>query len=816
MAETEIDKSESPQSVDFDPFADGELVLTAPATESQKEIWLSVKLGGDDANCAFNESISIRLSGPLDTGALRASFQFIVQRHDALRTTFSPDGETLCINSSHTMEIPVVDLVDLDKEQRENRLKEIQRHEVEFPFDLEHGPLIRAQIVKLEEQLSFIIFTAHHIICDGWSTAVLLKELGLIYSALKQGVTPNLTEPYQFSEYALSAEEIYQTPEYADDERFWLLKFEGEIPVLDLPIDRNRPSLRTFKAAREDLELDRSLVANLRSIGAKAGCTFFMTVLAGFKVFLYRISRQEDLVVGIPSAGQSLVGKDNLIGHCVNILPIRSHLDDIQSFSDYLKEVRKALLDAYDHQLTTFGSFLNKLTLPRDPSRIPLVPVVFNLDSAIGAEALGFESLDVELSSNPRSFENFEIFINAVDYGESVALECQFNKDLFDQTTIARMLNHFETILEGIVEEPNDQIGLLPILPESELKQLKTWNETRMEYPGDNCLHQLFEAQVERSPDVVALVTETENLTYRELNDRANQVAQRMISLGVGPDIIVGVFLERSAEMIAAILGILKAGGAYLPLDPEYPKDRLAFMLSDSQAQVLVSESQLKSQLPEKCPEVVFLDTDLQGADSNKTENLQSTVQPDNLAYLLYTSGSTGVPKGVAIEHHSPVALVCWAHDVFTEKEMSGVLFSTSICFDLSVFEIFSTLTVGGKVILADNLLELPSLKAASDVTLINTVPSAIAELLRLEGIPPSVCTVNLAGELLKNSLVQKIYDVKSIKRVYDLYGPSEDTTYSTWVLTEIRDFKKIVMCYQQVTCCEIAILALHIRILSI
>ncbi|MDA9762112.1 amino acid adenylation domain-containing protein [Desulfobacterales bacterium] len=742
MVESEIDKIANPQPVDFDPFADGEIVLTAPATESQKEIWLSVKLGGDDANCAFNESISLKLSGPLDTDFLHTSFQMIIQRHDALRTTFSPNGETLCINSSHTLDIPSVDLVGLNKEQRDNRIKDIKRHEVELPFDLERGPLIRAQIVKLEVQQSLLIFTAHHIICDGWSTGVLLKELGLIYSSLKQGVTPNLIEPYQFSEYTLAAEEIFKTPEYSDDERFWLQKFKGDPPLLDLPIDKKRPSLRSFRSARVDRKLDRSLVANLRQIGAKAGCTFFMTVLAGFKAFLYRISKQEDLIVGIPSAGQANVGKDNLIGHCVNILPIRSQLDDELSFSDYLKAVRKALLDAYDHQLTTFGSLLKNLMLPRDPSRIPLLPVVFNLDSAIGDKALGFEKLDVELSSNPRSFENFELFINGVDYGESVVLECQYNKDLFDQATIARMLNHFQTMLEGIVADPGNRLRDLPLLTKAERhKMIVEWNDTATEYPEEKCIHELFEEQVKKFPDAVAVVFQGNQLTYRQLNDQANQLSNYLRSLGVDLEIPVGIFMERSLEMLVGILGILKSGGAYVPMDIGFPKKRLGYILEDAQISTVLTQQHLEAELPDNGVKVIPLDTInlAEAAEKTSVDKLSANVvKPNNLAYIIYTSGSTGKPKGVLVTHHNVVRLMKATEPWYGFCQDDVWTLFHSIAFDFSVWEIWGALLYGGRLIIVQYEIsrspkEFYNLLMNEKVTVLNQTPSAFYQLIRAE-----------------------------------------------------------------------------------
>ena len=353
--------------------------------------------------------------------------------------------------------------------------------------------------------------------------------------------------------------------------------------------------------------------------------------------------------------------------------------------------------------------------------------------------------------------------------------------------TIRRMLGHYQTLLEGIVANPDRRLSELPLLTGAERQQmLVEWNQTGATYPKDRCLHELIEEQVERTPDATAVVFEDMQLTYRQLNQRANQLARHLQELGVGPDTLVGICMERSLEMVVGLLGILKAGGAYVPLDPAYPKERLAFMLDDARPLALVTQRKLQEVLPSHQSKVVYLDAgDETGAGIEQEFEAKLKVRPNGLAYVLYTSGSTGQPKGVAIEHRSAVAFVTWARRVFTDEEFAGVLFSTSICFDLSVFELFATLGNGGKVILAKNALALPTLSAANEVRMINTVPSAMAELVRVGGLPRSLITVNLAGEPLAQSLVDRLYEQSSIRRVFDLYGPTETTTYSTFTLRE-------------------------------
>ncbi len=524
MSLSPVDYQSRLTAVDFDPFADGELLLTAPATESQKEIWASVQMG-DAANCAYNESQSLRLKGELDVKVFQSAVEKLVQRHEALRTTFSTDGNTLCIVASRQIEIPIIELSSLESQEQQEKLASILRQEVEQPFDLEHGPLFRAKIVKLQSQEHLAILTAHHIICDGWSWAVLMPDLGKLYSGLQQGIVPELEEPDYLSEYATLQEEEADSPEAIATEQYWLQQFADSVPVLDFPCDRPRPPLRTFNAAREDWHLSPELVANLKQLGTKLGCSFMTTILGGFEVWLHRLTGQNDLVVGIPAAGQAALGQYNLVGHCVNLLPLRSQINGEKSFSDYLQTRRSAVLDAYDHQQFTFGSLVKKLVLPRDSSRIPLVPIIFNVDQALDSARLPFIDLEVEFFSNPRAFENFELFINATESHGELILECQYNTNLFDADTIRRRMAEFETLLLGIVANPNQIIAKLPILPAVEQQLLATWNNTQTAYPQDICIHQLFETQAEKTPDAIAVVFENEQISYRELNQRANQLA---------------------------------------------------------------------------------------------------------------------------------------------------------------------------------------------------------------------------------------------------------------------------------------------------
>ncbi|ACC84846.1 non-ribosomal peptide synthetase [Nostoc punctiforme] len=777
-----VDYQSSLTAVDFDPFADGELLLTAPATESQKEIWASVQMG-DAANCAYNESQSLRLKGELDVKVFQSAVEKLVQRHEALRTTFSTDGNTLCIVASRQIEIPIIDLSSSEPQEQQEKLASILRQEVEQPFDLEHGPLFRAKIVKLQAQEHLATLTAHHIICDGWSWAVLMPDLGKLYSGLQQGIVPELEEPDNLSEYAILQEEEADSPEAIATEKYWLEQFADSLPVLDFPSDRPRPPLRTFNAAREDWHLSPELVANLKQLGTKLGCSFMTTLLGGFEVWLHRLTGQNDLVVGIPAAGQAALGQYNLVGHCVNLLPLRSQINGEQSFSDYLRSRRSAVLDAYDHQQFTFGSLVKKLVLPRDSSRIPLVPITFNIDQGLDSDKLPFTGLEVEFFSNPRSFENFELFINATELHGQMTLECQYNTNLFDADTIRHRMTEFETLLLGIVANPNQSIAKLPILPAVEQQLLATWNQTQTDYPQHKCIHQLFEEQVERTPDAVALVFQEQQLTYRELNIRANQLAQYLQTLGVGADVLVGICVDRSLEMVVGVLGILKAGGAYVPLDPGYPQERLAFMLSDTQIKLLLTQKQLIDKLPTHTAKVICLDTDWDTINQTTPENLISNVKTDNLAYVMYTSGSTGQPKGVSVIHQGVVRLVKETDYVsLTTKEV--FLQISPISFDASTFEIWGCLLNGGKLIIfpphTPSLDELGQFIQQYQVTTL-WLTAGLFHLIvdeKIDALKP-LRQLLAGGDVLSVTHVQKFLNTVENCRLINGYGPTESTTFT-------------------------------------
>ena len=550
-----------------------------------------------------------------------------------------------------------------------------------------------------------------------------------------------------------------------------------------MPTDRPRPAWPTYAGARETLSLSAELSAALRALGRREGATLYMVLLAGFNVLLQRYTHQDDLVVGSPIANRTRSELEELIGFFVNSLVIRTDTSGDPGFTELLARVRRVALDAYAHQDLPFERLVEELDPERDSSRNPLFQVMFAAQNAPGhasssmGTALTIDDFPIEVRTT-----RFDVEVHVWEVAEQLRVDFIYATDLFDAATMRRMSGHYERVLAGVVANPACRLSELPLLTEAERHQLLVeWNDTAADYPRDRCIHQLFEAQVARTPEAVAVVFEDRQLTYAELNARANQLAHHLIALGVGPEVLVGICLERSLELIVGLLGILKAGGAYVPLDPSYPAKRLEFMLHDTQAPVLLTQQGLLEQLPFYEGRVLCLDRDWPEINSRSQDNPAPAVTSQSLAYVIYTSGSTGTPKGVAIEHSSAVTFLHWAAEVFSDQELAGTLFSTSVCFDLSVFELFAPLSRGGAAIVAENALQLPALTSASRVTLINTVPSAMTELLRMGGVPASVRTVNLAGEPLAGSLARAIYELKHVDKLYNLYGPTEGTTYSTF-----------------------------------
>ncbi|HEY8228438.1 MAG TPA: amino acid adenylation domain-containing protein [Pyrinomonadaceae bacterium] len=755
-----------------------------PASFAQQRLWFLDQL--EPGSPFYNIPQAISIQGDLSIEALRLTFAEIVRRHEALRTTFSVvDGSPIQVIAKHLkLSLPVIDLTSLTDLDRDVESARLAAEEAQKPFDLIRGPLVRALLLALSADEHVLLLTMHHIVSDGWSMGVLFRELGLIYEAFAAGKPSPLPElPIQYADYASWQREWLQADALRTQLDYWKTQLADAPPILELPKDKQRPAVQRFRGAKVVHYLPPTLTEGLKQLSVNERVTLFMTLLAAFKVLLSRYTNQDDIVVGSPIANRTRAETEDLIGFFVNTLVLRTDLSGNPTFRDVLQRVKKVAVGAYAHQDVPFEKLVEELSPERDPSRNPLFQVSFVLQNATRSQLVlsGLTLLPLEIHSGTAKFD---LSLSILETPQGLKATWEYDTDLFEAPRIARMVQHFEMLLNGVIANPAARIRQLPLLPETERHRLLVdWNQTAAKYPTDKCIHNLFELQVKRTPEAIALVDKERRLTYGDLNNRANQLARYLQQQGVGLETLVGVCVERSAEMVIALLGILKAGGAYVPLDPGYPQQRLRFMLEDSKASVVLTHTKLAKLLPSGDAQVICLDQESKNIGRECEEDLGHLGPPSTVGYVIYTSGSTGRPKGVAIEHRSAVTLLYWAQEVFSKEDLAGVLASTSICFDLSVFELFVPLSFGGKVIIAEDALNLPTLTCANEVTLINTVPSAISELLRVEAIPPSVITVNLAGEPLPSSLVREIYQLPTIRRVFDLYGPTEDTTYTTYAL---------------------------------
>jgi amino acid adenylation domain-containing protein len=766
-----------------------------PLTDAQREIWLACLLG-PEASCAYNASLTLTLRGELDLDALRGAVQDVIARHEALRATFSADGQRQRVAPHLRLEIPFTDLAGLEEPERRQRVNGIAGEETESPFDLTRGPLVRVRIVRTAPGEHLLVFTAHHLICDGWSSAVVLTELGQLYSARLERRPGATDHPTPFREFVELNAARLAGAEGEAARTYWTAQFASPPPPLELPTQQPRTTARASRGGTARKHLTPELQRALQLAGARQRSTLFSVLLAGFNIWLQRLSRQHEIVVGIFTAGQATVGRDNLVGHCVNMLPVRTNADDNPALTEFVSRVNRAVLDAREHECFTYGRLLQELTFTRQPGRAPLVGAIFNFERK-GDEGVAFAGLRAEVDLNPHSYVTFDLFLNIREARDGLILDLEYDAALFDSATAQRWLDHLQTLLEGMVAAPDSKLSDLPLLsPPEKQRLLVEWNNTALPYPAQACLHDAFEQHAAATPGAIALVDGAQRVTYGELNDAANRIAHQLRALGAGREARIGICMTRTWKLVAAVLGVLKAGGAYVPLDPAYPAERLAFIQQDARLHTLLTETALAPRLADSqrsgsepaaggTPHVVCLDAAWPMSVTPDAGNPPPLARADTLAYVIYTSGSTGRPKGVAIEHRNAVAFVHWAGTVYDRRTLDGVLAATSVCFDLSVFELFVPLSHGGKIILAANALALPAISAAGEVRLVNTVPSAIAELLRLGGIPSSVETVNLAGELLPPETVRQLYALPHVRRVYDLYGPTETTTYSTFALRE-------------------------------
>ncbi|NJK48665.1 amino acid adenylation domain-containing protein [Candidatus Gracilibacteria bacterium] len=755
-----------------------------PLSFAQQRLWFLNQL---ETSTAYNMPTAVNLSGKLQIQALDQALNEIVQRHEALRTSFKVVNGSPIQVISPNQSLPLL-LVNLQHLPKIEQSAEVERRAIAFaqqPFDLTQSLLLRVTLLQLGEESHVLLVNMHHIVSDGWSMGIFIRELSALYEAFSGGNSPLPPLPIQYADFA-HWQRQWLTREVLDDRlKYWKQKLASAPTILELPTDRPRPPVQSFRGSTQQFQLDPQLTEQLKSLSQQSGATLFMTLLAAFAILLSRYSNQNDLVIGSPIANRNRSELESLIGFFVNTLMLRIDLKNNPTFGELLEQVRQTALDAYAHQDLPFEKLVEELQPDRDLERNPLVQVVFALQNA-PTSSLSLPNLSINLLEFDYRSVRFDLEFHLWDVPEGLSGYFVYNTDLFNKTTIARLARHFQTLLQAVVANPEQHVCSLPLLSAIEQhKILKEWNHTSVNYPQNKCIHQLFEAQVEKSPDAVAVVCEEGQLTYQELNRKANQLAHHLQALGVKPETLVGICVDRSLDLIVGLLGILKAGGAYVPLDPSYPQARLSYMLSDSDVSVLVTQQKLVA-IPEHQAHIVYLDTDWEVISRQSEDNLSSGIAAFNLAYVIYTSGSTGNPKGVLVAHKNLLNLVFWHQRAFEINSLDRATQLAKTAFDASVWEIWPYLAAGASIYLVkpellSSPLQLQNWLVSKEIS-IAFLPTPLAEeLLALKW------SENIALKfLLVGGDRLHYYPSASLPfKVINNYGPTENTVVTTSGLIE-------------------------------
>ncbi|MCS4251613.1 non-ribosomal peptide synthase/polyketide synthase [Pseudomonas sp. BIGb0164] len=763
---------------------------------AQQRMWFLWQL--DPASGAYNLPGAVRLKGALNLGAMAQAFDSLVARHETLRTVFQrqADERLLQVAIEPNVAIEQLDVSTLAPAEREQAVVEAATRQSLLPFDLEHGPLLRVQLLKLDEQEHVLLLTLHHIVSDGWSMNVLIDEFIRCYDAHECNEQPQLPAlPIQYSDYALWQRRWLEAGEQARQLDYWQARLGDEHPVLELPTDRSRPAMPSYQGTRHNFAIDPGLTAQLRSCAQKHNVTLFMLLLGAFNVLLHRYTGQGDIRVGVPIANRNRSEVEGLIGFFVNTQVLRTELTGQTRVSELLQGIKEHALGAQAHQELPFERLVEALKIERSLSHTPLFQVMYNHQPVVAdissvSTASGLELAPVEWQSRTTQFD---LTLDTFEKSGTLHAALTYANDLFDAPTIARMAEHWTRLLHAMVADGEQRIGELPMVAADEQQVLiHDWNQTAEAYPTEQGIHQLIEAQAQRTPHAPALVFGATTLSYAQLDARANRLAHALRERGVGPDGLVGICIERSVEMVVGLLAILKAGGAYVPLDPEYPQERLAYMIEDSGIQLLLSQQSLLALLPTAGIDVIVLDQSASWLDGYSNASPAVALHALNLAYVIYTSGSTGKPKGAGNSHRALVNRLCWMQQAYGLDASDAVLQKTPFSFDVSVWEFFWPLMTGARLVVAApgehrEPARLIETIGRHGITTLHFVPSMLQAFIHEPGV--QACTslkrIVCSGEALALDAQLQVFAKLPQAGLYNLYGPTEaaiDVTHWTCV----------------------------------
>ncbi|MBH8571748.1 amino acid adenylation domain-containing protein [Nostocaceae cyanobacterium CENA369] len=770
-----------------------------PMSFAQQRLWFIDRL--QPGNFANHIWAALRLTGIINRAALLQTFNEIVRRHEVLRSTFGLIAEkpVQIILPTLSLDLPIINIETSDVEE-EAEIKNLVIQEIQQPFNLSQAPLLRATLLRLKETEHILVFAMHHIISDGWSVGVLIKEVAALYEAFSKGQPSPFSElSIQYVDFTNWQQKWLQGEVLQSQISYWKKQLEGAPKLLDLPTDYPRPAVGSFRGATYSFELSNELYIALNKLSQQHEITLFMTVLAVFQTLLWRYTGSEDIVVGSPIANRNRTELEGLIGFFANTITLRTNLVGNPTFVELLTRVRKVALEAYAHQDLPFEQLVEELQPQRNLSYTPIFQVMFVFQNT-PISVLELPGLTISPLAIDNGSTKFDLTLEITETAGKLFANLEFNTDLFQENTIKRMAGHFQTLLKSIVANPELRLSELSLLTESEKHQLLLeWNNTEVAYPQKQCIHELLEAQVEKTPDAVAVVFEDEQLTYRQLNAKANQLAHYLRTLGVKPEVLVGIYVERSSKTlpkaslytIIGILAILKAGGAYVPLDPAYPPERLAFILQDAQVSVLLTQQHLIENLPPHQTNVV-LDTDWESITQQSQQNPINECTTDNLAYIIYTSGSTGQPKGVLVNHSNVARLLAATEHWYKFNRDDVWTLFHSIAFDFSVWELWGALLYGGKLVIVPYWLsrspeDFYQLLVTQQVTVLNQTPSAFSQLIQVEELATSkqlnLRLVIFGGEALQLESLRPWFERHgdALPQLVNMYGITETTVHVTY-----------------------------------